>query len=103
MSFEEELKKRISEIPFVQGQDDGLYPEGYVDGFEEGALWAFELCSDMKVDGGIITIYSPPPIPVRTYDWSAIRQGYDAGDHIGYGETEQQAINDLKEREHEQP
>ena len=30
-----------------------------------------------------------------SHEWSAIEQGYDAGDPIGYGPTEQAAINDL--------
>ena len=43
----------------------------------------------------IITIHERPPIPIRDYDWSAIREDYDEGDLIGYGKTEQDAINDL--------
>ena len=44
----------------------------------------------------IITRYDYPPIPVRNYDWSAIREDYDEGGLIGYGKTEQEAIDDLK-------
>lgn len=47
----------------------------------------------------IITEFIYPPIPVRRYDWSAVRDGYDEGDPIGYGETEQAAINELLELE----
>jgi hypothetical protein len=47
----------------------------------------------------IITSHEYPPIPIRCYDWSAIREDYDAGDLIGYGRTEQEAINDLKQQE----
>ena len=43
----------------------------------------------------IITNYDYPPIPIRNYDWSAIREGYDEGDLIGHGKTEQKAIEDL--------
>lgn len=43
----------------------------------------------------IITNFDYPPIPIRKYDWSAYRDGYDEGDLIGYGETEQEAIYDL--------
>jgi len=43
----------------------------------------------------IITSFDFPPIPRRDYDWSAIREDYDEGDLIGYGETEQKAIDDL--------
>jgi hypothetical protein len=48
---------------------------------------------------GIITSHDYPPIPIREYDWSAIREDYDAGDLIGYGRTEQEAIDNLKQQE----
>jgi hypothetical protein len=43
----------------------------------------------------IITNYEYPPIPIRDYDWSAIRENYEPGDIIGTGRTEQDAIDDL--------
>lgn len=46
-------------------------------------------------DRKIITKYDPPPIPARFCDWSAVRDGWDLGDHIGYGETEDAAVADL--------
>ena len=49
----------------------------------------------------IITNYDYPPIPIRDYDWSAIREDYDEGDLIGTGRTEQDAINDLVCQENE--
>lgn len=49
----------------------------------------------------IITSYDYPSIPIRDYDWSAIRESYDEGDLIGYGKTEQDAINDLVLKENE--
>jgi hypothetical protein len=49
----------------------------------------------------IITTFEYPPIPIRNYDWSAIREDYDEGGLIGYGETEQEAIEDLKALENE--
>lgn len=49
----------------------------------------------------IITIQYCPPIPVRDYDWAAIREEYDKGDLIGYGKTEQDAIDDLLEKEYQ--
>jgi hypothetical protein len=49
----------------------------------------------------IITSQDCPPIPVRDYDWSASREDYDQGDLIGYGITEQDAIDDLKRQENE--
>ena len=50
----------------------------------------------------IITTHERPPIPVRDYDWSAAREWYEEGDLIGYGSTEQEAIEDLLEQENEQ-
>ena len=47
----------------------------------------------------IITSHEYPPIPIRRFDWSAIREDYEEGDLIGYGKTEKCAINDLKELE----
>jgi hypothetical protein len=50
---------------------------------------------------GIVTSYDFPPIPVRDMDWSAVRDGYEGGDRIGYGRTEAAAIRDLLELEAE--
>jgi hypothetical protein len=47
----------------------------------------------------IITEHEPKPIPTRDMDWSAVRDGYEGGDSIGYGRTEQDAIGDLIEKE----
>ena len=52
------------------------------------------------MDNKIITRHEYPPIPIRDYDWSAIRQDYEPGDPIGHGKTEQDAIKDLLEAEH---
>ena len=49
----------------------------------------------------IITSYDFLPVPIRDYDWSAIREGYEPGDLIGFGRTEQDAINDLVFQENE--
>ena len=49
----------------------------------------------------INTQYIFPPIPVRTMDWCATYDSYDGAPdspnrgEIGYGETEQEAIDDL--------
>ena len=37
----------------------------------------------------IITACVYPPIPIRRYDWNAVREGYDEGDPVGWGATEQ--------------
>ena len=55
----------------------------------------------MKKETKILTSYDYPAIPIRDYDWSAFREDYDEGDLIGYGETEQSAINDLIRKENE--
>ena len=47
----------------------------------------------------IITSHEYPPIPIRDYDWAAYRDNYDEGDLIGYGKTEQEAIQDLISQE----
>ena len=47
----------------------------------------------------IITSNECPPIPVRDYDWSALREDGDEDEPIGYGRTEQDAIDDLLDKE----
>lgn len=44
-----------------------------------------------------VTTFVNPPIPSRNFDWSATLEGYEGGDPIGYGRTEQQAIYALQE------
>jgi hypothetical protein len=47
----------------------------------------------------IRTYYDPPPIPVRGFDWIAIDDNtYEADSPIGLGATEQEAIEDLKQK-----
>lgn len=43
----------------------------------------------------IHTTYVYPPIPDRSFDWSAAFDGYEPGDIVGHGATEQEAIEDL--------
>ena len=45
----------------------------------------------------IITNNEHPPIPLRSWDWCATYDGYEPGGPIGWGETEEEAIADLKE------
>ena len=47
----------------------------------------------------IITSYDPPPIPIRNFDWSAHRDGYEPGEPIGWGATEEEALADLAMQE----
>lgn len=49
----------------------------------------------------IRTSFDYPPIPDRSCDWSAYREGYEPGDPIGRGPTEQAAIDDLIDLEDE--
>lgn len=37
------------------------------------------------------------PIPDRRYDWSAVTDSYEPGMPVGYGATEEAAIQDLLE------
>lgn len=39
------------------------------------------------------TAHNNPPIPHRGFDWSATFDGYEPGESIGYGATEQEAID----------
>lgn len=45
----------------------------------------------------IVTVYDPPPIPLRDYDWHATFEDFDPerGWPIGRGATEFQAVLDL--------
>ena len=47
----------------------------------------------------IITHYVYPPIPDRSFDWSAVRDGYEPGCPIGRGPTKAEAIQDLLDTE----
>lgn len=46
----------------------------------------------------IRTEFVYPPIPIRTHDWSAVLDGYEPGDPHGIGETEAEAIADLRDQ-----
>ena len=43
----------------------------------------------------VITTFVDPPIPLRDFDWQAYEPGYEPGDALGHGATEQAAIDDL--------
>lgn len=47
----------------------------------------------------IITHHIYPPIPMRQFDWSAVRDGYEPGCPIGWGRTETEAMIDLAAEE----
>lgn len=46
----------------------------------------------------IRTSHVYPPIPTNRFDWSAVCDDYEPGCPIGYGPTEQAAIEDLKQQ-----
>lgn len=43
----------------------------------------------------ILTHFVYPPIPYRSFDWSAAFDGYEPDGLIGYGQTELEAVKDL--------
>lgn len=43
----------------------------------------------------IVTSFVYPPIPIRTSDWCAYRDGLEEAGNYGWGRTEQEAIADL--------
>lgn len=46
----------------------------------------------------IITQYAPPAIPIRNFDWEAYAEEYGSDMWMGYGATEQEAINNFLEK-----
>jgi len=54
--------------------------------------------SDMPATA-IVTDYWAKPIPIRAFDWSAVRDGYEPGDPVGVGRTKEEAVADLLEQE----
>jgi hypothetical protein len=50
----------------------------------------------VNLDRLITTEFVNPPIPNRNCDWSAVYEGYEPGDQIGWGETEEEAISELE-------
>lgn len=47
----------------------------------------------------IVTSHVYPPIPIRTMDWCAYRDGHEEDGNYGWGLTEQEAIRDLLDKE----
>jgi len=54
---------------------------------------------DTKHGEPIRVTYDRKPIPTKRYDWSAVRDGYDEGDPVGFGATAADAIANLKDEE----
>lgn len=51
----------------------------------------------------IITEHVYPPIPVRSYDWSAHYDGHEENGFVGWGETEAAAIHNLELQSADEP
>jgi len=49
----------------------------------------------------IVTSFIDPPIPVRTHDWCAYRDGDEEGCRYGWGRTKEEAVADLLRYEEE--
>ena len=45
----------------------------------------------------IVTHHEFPPIPVRSFDWTAHYDGFEEAGPYGYGKTEAEAVADLVE------
>jgi hypothetical protein len=45
----------------------------------------------------IVTYFVYPPIPDRTQDWCAYYDGEEELGHYGWGRTESEAVQDLKD------
>lgn len=62
-------------------------------------VWAHML---VQKHGEILTSYWMKPIPDRSCDWEAVFEDYDGATDshcpMGFGHTEQEAIEDLLER-----
>lgn len=42
----------------------------------------------------ILTQHVTPPVPVRFFDWAAFSPDYEPGDPVGYGVTQQEAVEE---------
>jgi len=46
----------------------------------------------------ILADYWPKPIPTSRFDWTAVTDGYEPGQPVGYGRTREEAIADLRQQ-----
>lgn len=51
----------------------------------------------------IVTSHIYPPIPIRSHDWCAYYDGQEESGQYGYGPTEAEAIQDLRDNYDEPP
>jgi hypothetical protein len=68
----------------------------------EGLEYGYKCGIALLKEGGcqmsapkVVTSYWPKPIPISKFDWSATTDDYDLGSPVGFGATEEEAINDL--------
>ena len=66
---------------------------------ERGRDLLCDECCKVRDGGPILTTFVYPPIPLRTFDWQAVRDGYEPGALIGWGKTEAEAVADLLQQE----
>lgn len=64
---------------------------------DDGGIQYWQQVGQWEQD--ITTTHVRPPVPTTAFDWQATRQGAEPGDLVGFGPTEQAAINDLIEQE----
>lgn len=57
------------------------------------------LRAERQIRRQIRTEYVYPPIPDRSYDWSAVTVDYEPGQPMGWGPTKRAAIEDLVEQQ----
>ena len=60
--------------------------------------WLRSADSEAGVGGMIRTKYEPPSIPIRTWDWRAWYEELGEDSPTGWGETEAEAVQDLKDK-----
>ncbi len=56
----------------------------------------------VKRKRGIRVTHVYPLIPTRNHDWSAVYDDYEPSDPIGYGQTPQHAVDDLRNIEEDE-
>lgn len=62
------------------------------------AAWA-RLASRADAKPRVLTEFIYPPIPIRSHDWCAWRDGHEEDGNYGWGRTEDEAIADLLQNE----
>lgn len=101
--FKQNIEARIETIQIQHKRTDRHISQS-LKIFEEGELNALNDVLDYINhtiairNKKIVTSYVYPPIPCRSYDWSAVTEGYEEGEPMGWGPTKERAIEDLMEQ-----